>query len=69
EETEIPMVMAALVATAIHAAILEWRLGFHKPASFSADAFANIYNEHMIILKTAKDKNPRGIHTLMHRLY
>ncbi|KAI1785051.1 hypothetical protein LXA43DRAFT_1119318, partial [Ganoderma leucocontextum] len=69
EETEIPTVMAALVATAIHAAISEWRLGFHKPASFSADAFIDIYNEHMIILNTAKFRNPIGYHTLMHRLF
>ncbi|KAI0697496.1 hypothetical protein C8T65DRAFT_582555, partial [Cerioporus squamosus] len=69
EEKEIPIPMLAFVGTAIHAALTEWRTGTHSHVSFSADAFLDVYNEHKLLLNGIKTHNPRGFHTLMHRLY
>ncbi|KAI0703891.1 hypothetical protein C8T65DRAFT_654546 [Cerioporus squamosus] len=69
EEKEIPIPMLAFVGTAVHAAISEWRTGNHTHVTFSADAFLDVYNEHKILLNGIKSKNPRGFHSMMHRLY
>ncbi|PIL28579.1 hypothetical protein GSI_08620 [Ganoderma sinense ZZ0214-1] len=69
DEKEMPMPMVALVGAAIHASLSEWRTGVHKPMAFSADAFADAYNEHITLLTGIKNKNIRGYHAMMHRLY
>ena len=53
----------------IHAALSEWRTGVHKPMAFSADSFADAYNEHITLLTGIKNKNVRAYHAMMHRLY
>ncbi len=47
----------------------EWKTGSLKPTSFSADAYLDVYHEHMVLMKCIKNKNPAGFHTMMHRLY
>ena len=37
--------------------------------AFSADAFTDAYNEHITLLTGIKNKNVRGYHAMMHRLY
>lgn len=37
--------------------------------AFSADAFADAYNEHILLLTGIKNKNVRGYHAMMYRLY
>ncbi|EJF55361.1 hypothetical protein DICSQDRAFT_176032 [Dichomitus squalens LYAD-421 SS1] len=69
KEKEMPMAMVALVGAAIHAALSEWKTGVHKPKPFSADAVADAYNEHIILLTGIKNKNLRAYHAMMHRLY
>ncbi|TBU36602.1 hypothetical protein BD309DRAFT_878102 [Dichomitus squalens] len=69
DEREVPMVMLALVGTAIHAALSGWRLGFLDPQAFSADAYVDAYNEHITLLTGIKSQNARGYHTMMHRLF
>ncbi|TBU36477.1 hypothetical protein BD309DRAFT_984915 [Dichomitus squalens] len=56
-EHEVPMVMLALVGTAIHSSLSDWKLGVHKPT------------EHLILLNGIKTQNPRAYHTMMHRIY
>ncbi|EJF60826.1 hypothetical protein DICSQDRAFT_170686 [Dichomitus squalens LYAD-421 SS1] len=68
-EKEIPMPMLALIGAAIHAALTEWKSGTHKPSSFSADAYADAYNEHLTLLRGIKDKNLRGYHKMTHRIF
>ncbi|KAI1781974.1 hypothetical protein LXA43DRAFT_907163, partial [Ganoderma leucocontextum] len=68
-EREIPMVMLALVGTAIHAALSDWKLGTHKPASFTADAYVDVYKEHMTLLQAIKNGSLNSYHKLMHMLY
>ncbi|TBU37677.1 hypothetical protein BD309DRAFT_1061881 [Dichomitus squalens] len=69
DEREVPMVMLALVGTAIHAALCAWRAGFFDPQSFSADAVVDAYNEHITLLTEIKSQNARGYHTMMHCLF
>ncbi|KAI0349242.1 hypothetical protein OH77DRAFT_1415399 [Trametes cingulata] len=69
DEREVPLVMLALVGTALHAALTEWRLGFQKALAFSGDSFLDAYNEHVLLLQDIKAKNPRAYHVMMHRLY
>ncbi|RPD62620.1 hypothetical protein L227DRAFT_561968 [Lentinus tigrinus ALCF2SS1-6] len=69
EEKEISIPMLALVGTAIHAALTEWKTGTHYSIPFAADAYLDVYNEHRLVLSGIKAKNPRAFHSLMHRLY
>ncbi|KAI0373818.1 hypothetical protein BV20DRAFT_677628 [Pilatotrama ljubarskyi] len=69
DEKEVPLVMLALVGTAIHASLSEWKSGIQKPAAFSGDAFLDAYNEHILLLRGIKEKNPRAYHVMMHKLY
>ncbi|KAI0756057.1 hypothetical protein C8Q80DRAFT_1078133, partial [Daedaleopsis nitida] len=68
-EKEVPLAMLALVATAIHASLTEWKSGAHKTIPFSADTYLDVYNEHVITLNGIKDGNVRGYHMMMHNLY
>ena len=77
--------MLGLVATGVHAAYLlrhytnlqlqlfaaihEWRTGEHTSTDFSADTFMNVYDGHVLTLKTLRTQHPRGFHTLMADLY
>ncbi|KAI0334244.1 hypothetical protein GY45DRAFT_1270510 [Cubamyces sp. BRFM 1775] len=69
DEREIPMAMLALVSTAIHASLAEWKTGSHKSIPFSGDAFLDVYNEHRTLLIGIHKQNIRAYHTMMHRLY
>ncbi|KAI0833352.1 hypothetical protein BC628DRAFT_1308004, partial [Trametes gibbosa] len=69
DENEIPMPMLALVGTALHASLNEWRSGSHKPSAFSSDSYGDAYNEHILLLQGIQLKNPRAYHVMMHRLY
>ncbi|KAH9941882.1 uncharacterized protein BXZ73DRAFT_41778 [Epithele typhae] len=69
EEREIPIPMLALVCTAIHVSLSEWRQGTHKTSPFTADAYLDVYNEHVLLLNGIKDNNVRAFHTTMHRLF
>lgn len=53
----------------LHASVIEWRSGSHKPAPFSGDSYIDSYNEHVVLLQAIQQKNPRAYHVLMHRLY
>ncbi|KAI0738178.1 hypothetical protein C8Q80DRAFT_1114055, partial [Daedaleopsis nitida] len=69
EEKEVPMAMLALVGAAVHASLSEWKTGTFKAISFSADSYLDVYYEHITLLQVIKDKNVRGYHKMMHRLY
>ncbi|TBU26654.1 hypothetical protein BD311DRAFT_666987 [Dichomitus squalens] len=69
DECEVPMVMVALVGTAIHAALSDWKSGLNKSQRFSTDAYLDVYNEHIVLLKGIKSENARGYHIMMHRLF
>ncbi|KAI1793585.1 hypothetical protein LXA43DRAFT_1092748 [Ganoderma leucocontextum] len=60
-ECEILIVMLALVGTV--------KLRTHKPASFTADTYVNVYKEHMTLLQAIKKGSLNSYHKLMHMLY
>lgn len=82
---ELPEPMLALVATGvratyqlghhtnlrfqIYAAIHEWRTGTHKSNDFSADAFLDVYNGHILTMKYIWTERPRAFHLMMKELY
>ncbi|KAL1938986.1 hypothetical protein VTO73DRAFT_2203 [Trametes versicolor] len=61
--------MLALVCTALHASLTEWKSGVHRPFPFSADAYVDVYNEHYTLIMGIRKKNARAYHTMMHRLF
>ncbi|TBU52392.1 hypothetical protein BD310DRAFT_952753 [Dichomitus squalens] len=69
DECEVPMVMVALVGTTIHAVLSDWNSGLNKSQRFSTDAYLDVYNEHIVLLKGIKSENARGYHIMMHRLF
>ncbi|KAI0763272.1 hypothetical protein BD413DRAFT_699404 [Trametes elegans] len=69
EELEIPAPMLALVGAALHASLLEWKSGMHWASAFSGDAYADVYNEHVLLLSGIHKQNPHAYHTMMHCFY
>ncbi|CDO69798.1 hypothetical protein BN946_scf184766.g43 [Trametes cinnabarina] len=69
-EKEIPMVMLALVGTAIHASLLDWSSGDSAGvSSFSADRYVDAYKEHIIFMKGIKSSSAIKYHVMMYKLY
>ncbi|KAI0632644.1 hypothetical protein C8Q77DRAFT_1261945 [Trametes polyzona] len=68
-EKELPAPMLALVATAIHAAIEDFKLGHHQPRDFSTNDYCGVYEDHMLILTNIRTQGPVQYHVLMHGLW
>lgn len=66
---EVPICMVALVATALYAAIDEWRTGKHEPTNFSADRYLEPYDGHVYNLEYIRTTKPTAFHTMMAHLY
>ncbi|KAH9857830.1 hypothetical protein C2E23DRAFT_881394 [Lenzites betulinus] len=70
DEKEIPAAMLALVGTAIHASLVDWKSGeFINASSFSADRYLDAYNEHVTLLKAIRTASLQKYHTMTHKLY
>ncbi|EPQ50618.1 hypothetical protein GLOTRDRAFT_133729 [Gloeophyllum trabeum ATCC 11539] len=69
DEREVPEGMVALVCTAIHACIDEWRTGTHVPEDFSSNNWAETYDIHKSMLRSVRESGPRFYHETMHYLY
>ena len=57
------------VCVQLHVVLLDWKLKMHKPASFSADAYLNVYMEHITLLQGIKKGSASAYHKMMHTLY
>ncbi|TFK52085.1 hypothetical protein OE88DRAFT_1699514 [Heliocybe sulcata] len=68
-EKEIPGAMMALVSTAIYASLSDWKARDKKARKFSADEYANQYEDNMSVLAGIHQRHPRAYHSTMHRLY
>ncbi|KAI0633955.1 hypothetical protein C8Q77DRAFT_1072694 [Trametes polyzona] len=68
-EKELPAPLLALVATAIHAAIEDCKLGHRRPRDFSTNEYWGVYKDHMLILTNIRTKGPIQYHVLMHGLW
>ncbi|KAF8493653.1 hypothetical protein F5888DRAFT_1805981 [Russula emetica] len=66
---EVPVAMVALVATALYAAIQEWRTGVQKTIEFSASAFLDVYNGHINTFNHIRDNREDAFHLMMVDIY
>ncbi|KAJ3002419.1 hypothetical protein NUW54_g5857 [Trametes sanguinea] len=69
DELEVPPPMVALVATAVHNALSEWRTGVHRSIPFHGAVHEEQYRGHLDILEGIKSRSLRAYHAMMHRLY
>ncbi|KAF8266315.1 hypothetical protein EI94DRAFT_1701829 [Lactarius quietus] len=58
EMIKVPVLMVALVATALYAMIYEWRTGEQQVMEFSANVYLDVYNGHVNTLNHIRDKRP-----------
>jgi hypothetical protein len=65
----VPKPMVALVATALYAALREWRTGTHQVTDFSADTYADAYKGHIGSLDYIEANRPNAYLITMTHLY
>jgi len=66
---EVPIAMVALVATALYAALYEWRSGEQNIVEFSTTSYLDVYNGHVNTLLLIQDKRNPAFHTMMADIY
>ncbi|KAH9981826.1 hypothetical protein BJV77DRAFT_955002, partial [Russula vinacea] len=66
---EVPIPMVALVATALYAAINEWRTGIQVVAEFSASAYLDVYRGHIDTFDYIKEHRISCYHTTLAEIY
>ncbi|KAM6492692.1 hypothetical protein JOM56_012416 [Amanita muscaria] len=59
----------ALAATAVTAAIEEWRTGRRIVGTFTTNVYADVYRTHLAVLTRIHDENVQGYSALLRRLY
>ncbi|KAN0139146.1 hypothetical protein V8E53_003035 [Lactarius tabidus] len=69
EVCEVPIHMVALVATVLYATIREWSTGEQVIAEFSANAYLDVYNSHVNMLKHIQERHEGGFHLKMANIY
>ncbi|KAN0105102.1 hypothetical protein V8E52_011375, partial [Russula decolorans] len=66
---EVPIAMVALVATALYAAIQEWRTGVQRSVEFSTNAYLDVYNGHVNTFNHIRLNREESFHTMMTDIY
>ncbi|KAN0125967.1 hypothetical protein V8E52_001174 [Russula decolorans] len=66
---EVPIAMVALVATALYAAIQEWRTGVQRSVEFSTNAYLDVYNGHVNTFNHIRLNQEESFHTMMTDIY
>ncbi|KAN0126122.1 hypothetical protein V8E53_015374 [Lactarius tabidus] len=66
---EVPIPMVALVATALYAALYEWRTGVQQVAEFSANGYLDVYLGHVNTLKHIQEHRAGAFHFMMADIY
>ncbi|KAG6836265.1 hypothetical protein H0H93_009625 [Arthromyces matolae] len=69
DELEVPIAMLCMVATAVLAAIDDWKTGLQKISEFSAETYTDTYRGHELFLKNIRDADPKKFHRLMADIY
>ncbi|KIJ90601.1 hypothetical protein K443DRAFT_15078, partial [Laccaria amethystina LaAM-08-1] len=69
DRKELPIAMAALVATAVYVALYEWRNGKKSKVKFEGNTFLAIYSHHATTLQQMKEDSPNGYHEIMAELF
>ncbi|KAK7042879.1 hypothetical protein R3P38DRAFT_3179413 [Favolaschia claudopus] len=69
-ERELPDSMVALAATAVYAALVEYRAtGRRQNIAFTEDAYEATYRNHMETLSQTRQSAPNSMHNILHRLF
>ncbi|KAJ7797259.1 hypothetical protein B0H14DRAFT_3493921 [Mycena olivaceomarginata] len=69
-ERELPDSMVALGATAVYAALVEYRMtGKRQNIPFTEDAYEDIYRNHMATLHDTRKNAHKAMHNLLHELF
>ncbi|KAI0755408.1 hypothetical protein BC629DRAFT_1662786 [Irpex lacteus] len=67
---ELPVPVIALSATAVHAALLNYRASKGSQSTeFSADQYSAIYDTHVTVLRTIQEQRPGAYHRLLKKLF
>jgi hypothetical protein len=66
---EVPVPMLALAATALYAAIREWRTGTHHSIDFSANGYLDVYQGHVDTLMHISERRNNAYHVMMCDIY
>ncbi|KAI9444390.1 hypothetical protein BJY52DRAFT_1194415 [Lactarius psammicola] len=66
---EVPVPMVALVATALYAALYEWRTGEHQVMEFSANSYLDVYQGHVNTLRLIQKKRGSAFRSMMANIY
>ncbi|KAF8261177.1 hypothetical protein EI94DRAFT_1810685 [Lactarius quietus] len=66
---KVPILMVALVATAMYATLYEWCTGNQHQAEFSANTYLDVYKGHVNMLQLIKDRRYAAFHTTMVEIY
>ncbi|KAJ7323626.1 hypothetical protein DFH08DRAFT_1085397 [Mycena albidolilacea] len=70
KRVELPDPMVSLAATAIYAALVEYRLtGEHQNINFTEAAYEDTYRNHMKTLADTRTYAPVALHKVLHALY
>ncbi|KAK6992937.1 hypothetical protein R3P38DRAFT_3078413 [Favolaschia claudopus] len=69
-ERELPDAMVALAATAVYAALVEYRnTGRRQNIPFTEDAYESTYRNHMETLSQTRNTAPNSMHNILHQLF
>ncbi|KAI0279326.1 hypothetical protein BC826DRAFT_1192071 [Russula brevipes] len=66
---EVPVAMVALVATAVHATLHEWRSGERRAVKFSANTFLDPYHGHVGSFNHIQEECNHTFHAIMADIY
>ncbi|KAJ7120568.1 hypothetical protein C8R43DRAFT_1136736 [Mycena crocata] len=70
KQLELPDAMVALAATALYAALLEYRTtGEHQTIAFTEGAYEDTYRNHMNTLSQTRASAPVALHKVLHGLF
>ncbi|KAJ7120546.1 hypothetical protein C8R43DRAFT_1136719 [Mycena crocata] len=70
DERECPDAMVALAATAVYAALVEYRMtGQRQTIAFTEDAYQGTHNNHIATLEQVRENAPRATHKVLHELF
>ncbi|KAJ6549719.1 hypothetical protein B0H19DRAFT_1264634 [Mycena capillaripes] len=70
ERLELPDAMVSLAATALYAALVEYRLtGEHQSINFTEAAYEDTYRNHMKTLADTRTYAPNALHKVLHSLF
>ena len=60
---------AEILTAQVCSTIDEWRTGRRLPVLFSSNSYTDVYNNHVVLLKSIMERNENAYHHLLRGLY